>query len=111
MDVLAGAETGECQCKATSVARNIVNGNIKGVPIRDMVISLPNDWTIMMPLHGTVTSWGATPFKLQGDTALSRIVHAHTFKWLIHQESIPDQFKHYDLKSLIEWLDALLPFS
>ena len=111
MDILAGAETGECQCKNTSVARNIINGNIKGVPIRDMVISLPNEWTIMMPLHGTEASWGATPYILQGNTALSRIVHAHTFKWQIHLEIIPEQFKNNKLKSILEWLDNLLPFS
>lgn len=110
MDVLAGAETGECQCKATSVARNIINGNIKGIPIRDMVISLPNNWTIMMPLHGADASWGATPYVLNGNTALSRIVHAHTFKWLIHLNYMPDQFIKNDLKCLIEWLDTLLPF-
>lgn len=111
MDLLAGAETGECSCKNTSVARNIINGNIKGIPIRDMVISLPNDWTIMMPLHGTEASWGATPYKLEGNTSLSRVVHAHTFKWQIHLEIIPEHFKNKGLKSILEWLDNLLLFS
>ena len=110
MDILKGAETGECTCRNTSGARNIINGNIKGIPIRDIVISLPNNWTIIMQCHGTVATWTATPFKLDGNTSLSRIVHAHALKYVIKLDEIPEFFKDNDLNNIINWLDNLLPF-
>ncbi len=125
IDAIDDAEIGECPCANSFCARAIngIHSANNGIPIRDMVITFPDHkWSIMIPCHGTKTSWGATPINedilsMFWDTKaspLARLVFCSnsSFKWLIKLDDIPEFFSNpKSIDDIINHLNNLLPFA